>query len=231
MKKSSGFVLGCACAGLVVSACTNAPTTAGNVSRFYDGTVTGIEVVTMNTDQFNTTTAAATGAVLGAVIGNLINRHSEGTVAGAAVGASVGTLGAQAANYREGLRLTIDSGTSSGSYIVDVPFSCKCQLNSRVRVITSGTTGAQVQVLLENGTYQTLEQQSTLDCPELYETYKQGVYAASSVQPQPAAVQQPVQTEAVQQPVQTVQPEAVQQPVQTVQQPVEEAVQPQAVQP
>lgn len=214
MKNTYGITFGCIAAGaLVLSACTNAPTTAGNVSRFYDGTITGIEIVTMNTNQYNSKTAAAAGAVLGAVIGNLINKHSEGTAAGAAIGASVGTLGAEAANNHDGLRLTIDSGTSSGSYIVDVPFSCKCQLNSPVRVITSGTTGAQVQVLI-NGTYETLEQQNTLECPDLYEAYKQGEYATTAAEQTPAAAEPDAaveQPEAEPQPVEAEQPRVVEQ--------------------
>lgn len=155
---------------LILNGCTNPTSTAGTVSSYYDGTLTGIEMIDIDAQEYDSTTNALLGAIGGAIIGNLLNKHSTGTLVGAGLGGAAAGLGSSAANRQDGLRLSVN--TEAGNMIVDVPFSCQYRVGQKVRVI-SGGGAAPVQVYSQ-GAYRTATVQSKSECPTRYSAYKQG---------------------------------------------------------
>lgn len=173
MKTSLVYgILALGAAGLL-SACTNPTGTAGTMSSVYKGTITGIEIVDLDTNKYDSSTNTLIGGLTGALIGGLLSDHSTGTLIGAGVGAAAGGLGSQGMNRSDGVRLSLDS--DNGDISIDVPFNCNYKLGQRVRLIgSSGST--QVQIF-DNGAYHTATEQKTSQCPATYEKYKNGLYS------------------------------------------------------
>lgn len=167
----------CLSSALLLNACTNPTTHAGAVSQTMEGTILGVEIVDMDTDQYDSGTNALLGAVAGAAAGQMINHHSSGTLIGAGIGALAAGLASSWGNRSEGVRLTID--TPSGQLAVDEPFSCLYRKNARVRLI-SNDRGGQIQVL-SNGRYITAEQESKSNCPLHFQNIQNGAEAANAL--------------------------------------------------
>ncbi|MGN1281891.1 MAG: YMGG-like glycine zipper-containing protein [Succinivibrio sp.] len=151
---------------LALNACTNATTQAGSVNTYYDGTITDMEAVDLDTNRNDTGTNTLLGAVGGALIGNLIGKNSTGTLVGAGVGALAAGGASKLANRHDGVRLTIDS--ENGPLIVDMPFSCKYEIGKKVRLISNSSSGS---VMVDNGDghFTTATEDSYKKCPALYE--------------------------------------------------------------
>ncbi|MCR5537105.1 MAG: hypothetical protein K6F05_06805 [Succinivibrio sp.] len=162
---------------LLLNGCTNPTTHAGAVSEFMDGTILGVEIVDMDSDNYDTGTNTLLGALAGAAAGQAINHHSKGTLIGAGIGAVAAGLASGFGNRSDGVRLTID--TSSGQMVVDEPFSCLYRKNAKVRLI-SNSQGGQVQVL-SNGRYITAKQESKSNCPVHYQNIQNGTEAADAL--------------------------------------------------
>ena len=156
---------------LALSGCTNPISTAGTVSNYYSGRITGIEVVDLDSQKYDSATNTVVGALGGAILGQLFNHHTSGTLVGAGLGAAAGNLGSKALNRTEGLRISINS--DNGPMLVDVPFNCGYKPGQKVRVVTS-SSGAQLQVY-RNGAYRTAANQKTSACPSTYKKFKNGV--------------------------------------------------------
>jgi outer membrane lipoprotein SlyB len=169
MKASSALAI--AAAAFIAAGCTNPTGTAGTANAYYTGKITGIEVVDLDTNKYDTTTNTVVGAVGGAILGQLFNKHTSGTLVGAGLGAAAGNLGSKALNRSEGLRISIDS--ENGPMMVDVPFNCNYKVGQKVRVVTS-STGSQLQVY-RNGAYRTAVNQKTSACPSTYSKFQAGV--------------------------------------------------------
>ncbi len=169
----SALVLATAVASsIALTACTNPTSSAGTMSSTYKGTIKGIEVIYLDSKNYDSGTNTLVGGIAGALIGGLVADRTTGALIGAGVGAAAGGLGSQAANRTDGLRLSLDS--ENGDIVVDVPFNCGYKLGQKVRIINSGSNGAQVQ-FLSNGAYHTATAQSASACQTTYNKYKQGV--------------------------------------------------------
>ncbi len=164
-----------AAAVAILSGCTNPVSTAGTSSAYYTGKITGIEVVDIDSQKYDSTTNTVVGAVGGAILGQLFNKHTSGTLVGAGLGAAAGNLGSKALNRSEGLRISIDS--ENGPMLVDVAFNCSYKVGQKVRVVTS-SNGAQLQVY-RNGAYHTATAQKTSACPSTYRKFQAGVGASA----------------------------------------------------
>ncbi len=154
------IALGC----LIAAGCTNPTTTAGSTSTVYDGTITGVELVDMDTGNQDSSTNGMLGLVAGAVAGNLINGHTGGTLAGAGLGMLAGSGLSMVANRKDGARLSVD--TDAGPMIVDMPFSCSYKIGTKVRLASSGSKAF---VMVKNGEhYITPKEDSPDKCPTNY---------------------------------------------------------------
>ncbi len=154
------IALGC----LIAAGCSNPTTTAGSSNTVYDGTITGVELVDMDTSKQDTSTNSMIGLVAGAVAGNLINGHTGGTLAGAGLGMLAGSGVSMIANRKNGARLSVD--TDAGPMIVDLPFSCRYEVGKKVRLASSSTKAF---VMVKEGEhYITPEEDSPDKCPANY---------------------------------------------------------------
>lgn len=153
---------------LILTACTNELTTAGNVSSYFNGTITDMEAIDINTENYDKNTNMLLGAAAGALLGNLINGKSTGTLVGAAVGGLAGHGLSKVGNRKDGVRLSIDS--DNGPLVVDMPFSCKYAIGKKVRLVSGSSRGA-VMVKI-NGHWQTATQDAYSKCPALYNQIK-----------------------------------------------------------
>ncbi len=168
--RTSSIIVIAAAAALAVG-CTNPIGTAGTSNAYYTGKITGIEVVELDSQQYDSSTNTIIGAVGGAILGQLLNKHTSGTLVGAGLGAAAGSLGSKALNRSEGLRISIDS--ENGPMLVDVPFNCSYKIGQAVRIVTS-SNGAQLQIK-RNGAYHTASAQKTSACPATYRKFQAGV--------------------------------------------------------
>ena len=75
---------------LSMAGCTVPTTEAGNTQTYYEGKITGIELIDMKTNRNDNTKNTLLGAVGGALLGNLIGKNSTGTAIGAGAGALAG---------------------------------------------------------------------------------------------------------------------------------------------
>ena len=76
-----------------LSGCTASSTTAGQVSMFEDGEITGATMIDMRTRKYDSFRNSVLGSIGGAIIGNLIGGHTGSTVAGAGLGFLAGNAG------------------------------------------------------------------------------------------------------------------------------------------
>ena len=159
-------VIGLALGTLV--ACTNAPTRVGNVSSYYEGTITSLELIDVDTNKYNSSNNAMLGAIGGALFGGLVSDHSTGALIGGALGGLAGAGGSYLGNRNEGVRMTVN--TSNGPTIVDTYFNCKLKIGSKIRLL-SGSNNGEVQVYY-NGAYRTVTEQTQADCPTTYNRLK-----------------------------------------------------------
>lgn len=157
----------------MLTGCTNPTGTAGTMSSTYKGTVTGIEIVDLDTKKYDSSTNTLLGGLAGALVGGLFSDSSTGTLIGAGVGAAAGGLGSQGMNRTEGVRLSVES--DNGPIAIDVPFNCGFKLGQKVKII-GNSSSTQVQYY-SNGSYHTAIEQKTSQCPTTYNSYKKGLYA------------------------------------------------------
>ncbi len=155
-----------------LSACTNYQSNVGQVSTYYSGTITGLELADVNTNEYNSAGNAVLGAMGGALLGGIIADDSTGAWIGASLGGLAGAAGSSYANRQDGVRMTIDS--ENGPMIVDTYFNCKLSLGKKVRLISGGSHGTEIQ-LYQNGAYKTLKQNKSTDCPSTYNKIKKGL--------------------------------------------------------
>ncbi len=172
MKYSALVIATAVASSIALTACTNPTSTAGTMSSTYKGKIQGIEVISLDSNNYDTSTNTLIGGIAGAIVGGLVADRTAGALVGGGVGAAVGGLGSQAANRTDGLRLSLDS--ENGDIVIDVPFNCGYKLGQKVRIINSGSKGAQVQ-FYSNGAYHTATAQSSSACPTTYNTFKKGV--------------------------------------------------------
>ena len=125
---------------LSMAGCTVPTTEAGNTQTYYEGKITGIELIDMKTNRNDNTKNTLLGAVGGALLGNLIGKNSTGTVIGAGAGALAGNALSEYGQRHEGVRLSVD--TDNGPVIVDMPFSCKYAIGKKVRLISGSSQGS-----------------------------------------------------------------------------------------
>lgn len=173
MKTSIAYcMLALGTAGFL-TACTNPTGSAGSMSSTYKGSITGIEIIELNSNTYDSSTNTLIGGIAGAVLGGIITDRSTGTLIGAGLGAAAGGLGSQGMNRSEGVRLSVDS--DNGDVTIDVPFNCNYKIGQKVRLVgRSGST--QVQIY-DNGAYHTATEQKTSQCPTTYNKYKNGLFA------------------------------------------------------
>ena len=154
-----------------LGACTNASTHVGNVSTYYSGTITSLELVDdIDTNTYNTSSNTMLGALGGALLGGLISDHSSGALVGGALGGLAGAGGSHLGNRSEGVRMTVN--TENGPTIVDTYFNCKLKVGKKVRLLSGSSTG-EVHVL-DNGVYKTVRAQTKEACPTTYNKIKNG---------------------------------------------------------
>ena len=160
-----------------LSGCTASSTTAGQVSMFEDGEITGATMIDMRTRKYDSFRNSVLCSIGGAIIGNLIGGHTGSTVAGAGLGFLAGNAGTELANRSsDGLRLEVM--TENGSYMLDEPFSCDLKPGTRIRVIQGGE-GADVQVW-RDGAFRTPTDTGESDCPSYYKKVRTGMTGTSS---------------------------------------------------
>lgn len=153
-----------------LASCTNAPTRVGNVSTYYDGTITSLELVEVDSNKYNSTGNTFLGAIGGALLGGLVSDHSSGALVGGALGGLAGAGGSYLGNRSEGVRMTVK--TSNGPTIVDTYFNCQLKIGRKVRLL-SGSNNGEVQIYY-NGAYKTITAQTQADCPSTYNLIKKG---------------------------------------------------------
>ena len=91
-----------------LAGCTASSTTAGQVSMFEDGEITGATMIDMKTRKYDSFRNSVLGSIGGAILGNLIGGHTGSTVAGAGLGFLAGNAGTERANPTGvGLRLEV----------------------------------------------------------------------------------------------------------------------------
>ncbi|NLK85737.1 MAG: hypothetical protein GX278_07355 [Aeromonadales bacterium] len=152
----------------LMNGCTNPVSEAGTVQSYYEGTITGMEAIDIDTNKHDGTSNSLLGAIGGAIIGNLISKNSTGTLVGAGLGAVAAGGASSLSDRHDGVRLTINS--DNGPLIVDMPFSCKYAVGKKVRLISGSSQGS---VMVENnGKYATATEDSYDKCPALYNSIK-----------------------------------------------------------
>ena len=147
-----------------MNGCTNPTSTAGSVNTYYNGVITDMEQIDIDTQKYNSTTNGLMGMVAGAALGNALNKHSAGTLVGAGVGYLVGAGASKIGDRSTGVRLTID--TDNGPMIVDMPFSCKYAIGKKVRLVSGSSQGT--LMVENNGHYETATQDSLDKCPSAF---------------------------------------------------------------
>ena len=157
---------------LSMAGCTVPTTEAGNTQTYYEGKITGIELIDMKTNRNDNTKNTLLGAVGGALLGNLIGKNSTGTVISAGAGALAGNALSEYGQRHDGVRLSVD--TDNGPVIVDMPFSCKYAIGKKVRLISGSSQGS--VMVYNKGHYYTATEDSKDKCPTKYYKLKANGY-------------------------------------------------------
>jgi outer membrane lipoprotein SlyB len=158
-------------AALALGGCSNLAGIS-NMSTYYDGTITGIEVVELDGDDSDSSLGSLLGGIGGALLGNYLDDHgSTGTIVGGVLGAAAGSMAGSAFSGGEGLRLAIDS--ENGPMAIDVPFNCNLRPGQRVRIIAYEDSG-EVQYYM-NGSFHTITEDSPSQCRNIYDQFCNGV--------------------------------------------------------
>ncbi len=153
---------------LIASGCTTPTTKAGSVNAYYDGTITDIEKIDMDTNQQDDTTNSIIGMTAGAIAGYALNGHGTGTLVGAGAGLLAGKGYSMLKDRTDGVRMTVE--TENGPMIIDMPFSCKYGIGKKVRIISGSNNGS--VMVEENGHYETATIDKMDKCPAVFERKK-----------------------------------------------------------